>query len=78
MASLDIHGEPYDPDVEQGFELYKTFEIEFESEPSQVNFCSAWAEVIQERRAQRERLRKIQEDMRKETFSPREALSILT
>ncbi|EHA50966.1 hypothetical protein MGG_06301 [Pyricularia oryzae 70-15] len=78
VASLDIHGEPYDPDVEQGFELYKTFEIEFESEPSQVNFCSAWAEVIQERRAQRERLRKIQEDMRKETFSPREALSILT
>ncbi|KAI6376557.1 hypothetical protein MCOR25_002767 [Pyricularia grisea] len=78
VASLDIHGEPYNPDVEQGFELYKTFEIEFETEPSQVNFCSAWAEVIQERRAQRERLRKIQEDMRKETFSPREALSILT
>lgn len=78
LASLDIHGEPYNPDFEQGFELYKTFEIEFESEPGQVNFCSAWSEVIQVRRSQRERLRRIQEDMRKETFSPREALSILT
>ncbi|TLS23541.1 uncharacterized protein PpBr36_05878 [Pyricularia pennisetigena] len=78
VASLDINGEPCNSDVEQGFELYKTFEIEFESEPSQVSFCSAWAEVIRERRAQRERLRKIQEDMRKETFSPKEALSILT
>ena len=33
-AGLDIHGQPYSPDVESTFDVYKTFEIEFESSPS--------------------------------------------
>ena len=33
-AGLDIHGQLYSPDVDATFEVYKTFEIEFESSPS--------------------------------------------
>lgn len=77
-AGLSIPGEPYNPDVEQTFDLYKTFEIEFESSPSQINFVQAWNEVIEARRKQRARLAQIQEDMTKHTFSSRAALDIWT
>ncbi|KAL8321989.1 hypothetical protein RB597_007989 [Gaeumannomyces tritici] len=75
-ADLSIPGEPYNPDVEQTFDLYKTFEIEFESSPSQINFVQAWNEVIEARRKQRARLAQIQEDMTRHTFSSRAALDI--
>ncbi|KAL8388568.1 hypothetical protein RB595_009064 [Gaeumannomyces hyphopodioides] len=75
-AGLSIPGEPYNPDVEQTFDLYKTFEIEFESSPSQINFVQAWNEVIEARRKQRARLAQIQEDMTRHTFSSRAALDI--
>ena len=33
-AGLDIHGELFNPDIEANFDVYKTFEMEFESSPS--------------------------------------------
>lgn len=36
MAGLDIHGQAPDPDVESRYELYKTFEIDFENSPSKL------------------------------------------
>ncbi|TPX12100.1 uncharacterized protein E0L32_007215 [Thyridium curvatum] len=77
-VGLAIHGETYNPDVEETFSSYKTFEIEFESSPSQVNFLQAWREVLDERRKQRKRLERIQDDMKKEVFSSRDALSVRT
>lgn len=34
MAGLDINGQSLNPDVEYTFDLYKTFELEFENSPS--------------------------------------------
>lgn len=34
MAGLDIHGQAPNVDVESRYELYKTFEIDFENSPS--------------------------------------------
>lgn len=63
MAGLDINGQSLNPDVEYTFDLYKTFELEFENSPSQDNFIRKWDEVIKERRVQRARLKQIQEEM---------------
>ncbi len=35
MAGLDIHGQAMNPDVESTYDLYKTFEIDFENSPSE-------------------------------------------
>jgi len=77
-AGLDIHGELHNPDAEEYFDSYKTFEIQFENSPSQVNFVLAWNEVMTERRRQRVRLAKIQEEMQKKTFTATDALAIRT
>jgi hypothetical protein len=38
-AGLEVSGLPYEPDMEATFDVYKTFEIEFETEPSKsANF----------------------------------------
>lgn len=42
----------------------------------QLNFIQTWNEVMEERRKQRTRLRSIQEEMKKETFSSKDALAI--
>lgn len=39
MAGLDIHGQALNPDLEASYDLYKTFEIDFENSPSKSN-CS--------------------------------------
>ncbi|KAH8878578.1 hypothetical protein GQ53DRAFT_756611 [Thozetella sp. PMI_491] len=75
-AGLDCRGQAANADVEASYELYKTFEIDFESSPSQDNFLRKWDEVIKERRAQRMRLDQIQEDMEQVTFSGRKAREI--
>lgn len=35
MAGLDIHGQPLNPDLDATYDLYKTFEIDFENSPSE-------------------------------------------
>ena len=40
MAGLDIHGQAPNVDVESRYELYKTFEIDFENSPSKSCFSS--------------------------------------
>ncbi|KAK4172575.1 hypothetical protein QBC36DRAFT_72190 [Triangularia setosa] len=61
-AGLDIHGQQGEEDVEK-YDLYKTFEIEFENSPSQDNFVQKWKEVLHQRRRERQRLEQIQEEM---------------
>ncbi|KAK4199064.1 hypothetical protein QBC40DRAFT_329935 [Triangularia verruculosa] len=61
-AGLNIHGQIVEQDVEK-YDLYKTFEIEFENSPSQDNFVRKWKEVLHERRRERQRLEQIQEEM---------------
>lgn len=61
-AGLDIHGQQGEEDVEK-YDLYKTFEIEFENSPSQDNFVQKWREVLHQRRRERQRLEQIQEEM---------------
>ncbi|KAK4212394.1 hypothetical protein QBC37DRAFT_193947 [Rhypophila decipiens] len=73
MAGLDIHGQAPNIDVESRYELYKTFEIDFENSPSQDNFMRKWDEVMRERRAQRKRLHQIQEEMETAVFSGKKA-----
>jgi hypothetical protein len=36
MAGLDIHGQHSNPDLESTYDLYKTFEIDFENSPSKT------------------------------------------
>ncbi|KAK3332512.1 hypothetical protein B0T19DRAFT_415851 [Cercophora scortea] len=74
-AGLDIHGQAPDVDLESTFDLYKTFEIDFENSPSQDNFLRKWDEVMRERRAQRKKLDQIREDMEGSVFTGRTALS---
>ncbi|KAK3682711.1 hypothetical protein B0T22DRAFT_292562 [Podospora appendiculata] len=74
-AGLDIHGQAPNVDIESTFDLYKTFEIEFENSPSQDNFLRKWDEVMRERRAQRKKLDQIREDMEGSVFTGRTALS---
>jgi len=69
MAGLDIHGQPLNPDLESTYDLYKTFEIDFENSPSQDNFIRKWDEVMKERRQQRLRLDQIRNDMGQNVFS---------
>ncbi|KAK3942389.1 hypothetical protein QBC46DRAFT_380088 [Diplogelasinospora grovesii] len=76
MAGLDISGQALNIDIESTFDLYKTFEIDFENSPSQDNFIRKWDEVINERRAQRKKLDRIQEEMEHATFSGRKAREI--
>ncbi|KAL0473878.1 hypothetical protein QR685DRAFT_188209 [Neurospora intermedia] len=64
MAGFNIDGQPPNPDEEYSYDLYKTFEIEFENPPSQDSFIRRWGEVIAERRQQREKLMAIQEELR--------------
>ncbi|KAK4650084.1 hypothetical protein QC762_702470 [Podospora pseudocomata] len=61
-AGLDINGQQGEEDVEK-YDLYKTFEIEFENSPSQDNFVQKWKEVLHQRRRERQRLEQIQEEM---------------
>jgi hypothetical protein len=76
-AAVDIHGEePSEVEAEAEFDVYKTFEIEFESSPSQVNFVQAWKEIMDARRRQRGRLAQIQEEMKREAFTGKTALAI--
>lgn len=69
MAGLDIHGQASNPDIDATYDLYKTFEIDFENSPSQDNFIRKWDEVMKERRAQRLRLNAIKEEMGQAVFS---------
>ena len=39
MAGLDIHGQPTNPDVDATYDLYKTYEIDFENSPSEYSFA---------------------------------------
>ncbi|KAK3322576.1 hypothetical protein B0H66DRAFT_209329 [Apodospora peruviana] len=73
MAGLDIHGQAPNVDVESRYDLYKTFDIDFENSPSQDNFIRKWDEVMKERRSQRMRLNQIQEEMEQNVFSGRKA-----
>lgn len=96
-AGFNIDGQRTDPDVIYSFDLYDTFDIEFESSPSesrshllgravqvikttslagQDNFILKWNEVIQERRLQRLNLEKIDEGMKRETFTSAHAREI--
>ncbi|KAK3369176.1 hypothetical protein B0T24DRAFT_631938 [Lasiosphaeria ovina] len=72
-AGLDIHGQATNTDIESSYDLYKTFEIDFENSPSQDNFIRKWDEVMKERRSQRMKLHQIQEDMEQAVFSGRVA-----
>jgi hypothetical protein len=69
MAGLDIHGQPMNPDLDATYDLYKTYEIDFENSPSQDNFIRKWDEVMKERRQQRVRLNQIKEEMGQNVFS---------
>jgi hypothetical protein len=40
MAGLDIHGQPMNPDLDATYDLYKTYEIDFENSPSE--YPSGW------------------------------------
>jgi len=77
LAGLDIHGQAPDTDIESTFDLYKTFEIEFETSPSQDNFIRKWDEVMRERRAQRTRLKEISEGMEQNTYGGKTAIRVL-
>ncbi|KAK4169528.1 hypothetical protein QBC43DRAFT_354793 [Cladorrhinum sp. PSN259] len=74
-AGLDIHGKIVEDDVEK-YDLYKTFELEFENSPSQDNFLRKWDEVIKERRKERHRLQQIQEEMEGAVFTGRQARGV--
>ncbi|KAK0621215.1 hypothetical protein B0T17DRAFT_494079 [Bombardia bombarda] len=75
-AGLDIDGQAPNVDIETTFDLYKTFEIDFENSPSQDNFLRKWEEVMKERRLQRTKLNQIQEEMEAAVFSGRNARQI--
>ncbi|KAK4231578.1 hypothetical protein QBC38DRAFT_354457 [Podospora fimiseda] len=74
-AAFDIHGQVVEEDVEK-YDLYKTFELEFENSPSQDNFLRKWDEVIKERRKERHRLHQIQEEMEGAVFTGRQARGV--
>ncbi|KAK3995941.1 hypothetical protein QBC44DRAFT_304737 [Cladorrhinum sp. PSN332] len=74
-AGFDIHGQVVEEDVEK-YDLYKTFELEFENSPSQDNFLRKWDEVIKERRKERHRLHQIQEEMEGAVFTGRQARGV--
>jgi len=76
-AGLDIHGQAFDPDMAYSFDVYKTFELEFENEQSGIEFCQAWEEVMVARRKQRVKLKQIQEDMKDESYTGKEARKII-
>lgn len=37
MAGLEIHGQAMNPDVDSTYDLYKTFELDFENSPSKCD-----------------------------------------
>lgn len=37
MAGLEIHGQAMTPDVDSTYDLYKTFELDFENSPSKCH-----------------------------------------
>jgi len=39
MAGLEIHGQAMNPDMDSTYDLYKTFELDFENSPSTCNKC---------------------------------------
>lgn len=75
-AALDIHGQPVEVNVDK-YDLYKTFEVEFENSPSQDYFIRKWDEVLKERRKERHRLQQIQEEMEGAVFTGRSASRVL-
>ncbi|KAK3901929.1 hypothetical protein C8A05DRAFT_15954 [Staphylotrichum tortipilum] len=75
-AGLDIDGKALEVEVGSDYDSYKTFEIEFETSPSQDNFVRKWDEVMRERRAQRMRLTHIQEGMESAVFTGRQARGV--
>ncbi|OIW33801.1 hypothetical protein CONLIGDRAFT_677548 [Coniochaeta ligniaria NRRL 30616] len=75
-AGFNIDGQKTDPDVIYSFDLYESFDIEFESSPSQDNFVRKWDEVIKDRRLQRIQLDQIDEGMKTKTFTSKDAREI--
>lgn len=75
-AGFNIDGQKTDPDIIYSFDLYESFDIEFESSPSQDNFVRKWDEVIKERRLQRMNLDQIDEGMKTKTFTSKDAREI--
>ncbi|KAK4135482.1 hypothetical protein BT67DRAFT_433555 [Trichocladium antarcticum] len=77
-AGFDIHGRAVEVDVGSDYDSYKTFEIDFETSPSQDNFIRKWEEVMRERRLQRMKLNRIQEEMDGAVFTGRAARGLIT
>ncbi|KAB5570462.1 hypothetical protein GE09DRAFT_708289 [Coniochaeta sp. 2T2.1] len=75
-AGFNIDGQKTDPDVIYSFDLYESFDIEFESSPSQDNFVRKWDEVIKDRRLQRMHLDQIDEALKSKTFTSKDAREI--
>jgi hypothetical protein len=75
-AGLDIHGQSLDPDIIHTYMLYDTFDIDFETSSSQVNFIRKWGDLLKERRSQRDTLERIEEDMRHTTLTGKAARKI--
>ncbi|KAL5614802.1 hypothetical protein BROUX41_004891 [Berkeleyomyces rouxiae] len=77
-ASLKLVGRAINPDEQDDFATYRVVTLEFERETNQLQFTEQWNKLLRARRAQRQEISQIKDQMARQGLGARDALKIRT